>query len=238
MVSHSIEEALLLADRIVVLDSNPGRVKRELRIDLKHPRDRDSHAFRKHMDEIYAAMTAPGGAAPLRAQGLGHRLPAAGVGTMLGVLETVEQSGTDGAIELPALAEDLEMEVDELFPQLEALELLAFAQTAGQHVTLTRHGRGFAEADIQRRKVIFGEHLLQRVPLAAHIRRVLDERVNSRAPKSRFLRELEDSLSEDEAVRVLEVVTDWGRYAEVFAYDHDSGQFSLENPGAEVEEPA
>jgi len=233
MVSHSVEEALLLADRVVIRDSNPGRVRRDLRVDPRHPRDHDSHAFRARVDDIYAAMTTAAGARPLRAIGLAYRLPSANVGAMLGVLETIEHAGAAGVIDLPALAETLEMEIDELFPHLEALELLNFAQASGQRVVLTAHGRGLNEADIRRRKVIFGEHVLQRVPLAAHIRRVLDERIRGRAPRSRFLRELEDSLSDDEADRVLGVVTDWGRYAEIFAFDHDTGQFSLENPSAE-----
>ena len=238
MVSHSIEEALLLADRIVILDSNPGRIKQQIHIDLKHPRDRDSHAFRSRMEEIYSVMTATTGGAPQRALGIGHRLPTATVGAMRGVLETVEHAGEQGAIELPALAEALQMEVDDLFPLLEALALLDFAHATGQRVELTRHGHGFVEADILRRKMIFGEHLLQRVPLAAHIRRVLDERLRGRAPKSRFQRELEDSLTEEEAERVLAVVTDWGRYAEIFAYDENAARFSLENPGAEHAPPA
>jgi len=233
MVSHSIEEALLLADRVVILDSNPGRIKRVMQVELKHPRDRDSHAFRRHMDEIYAAMA---GVAALQAIDLAYRLPSARVGTMLGVLEPVWHTGRAGAIELPALADALHMTVDHLFPHLEALELLGFAQVAGQRINLTPHGLGFAQADIQRRKIIFGEHLLQRVPLAAHIRRVLDDRIGNEAPKSRFLHELEDGLPEDEAERVLSVVTDWGRYAECFAYSADTGYFSLDNPGGEEEE--
>jgi NitT/TauT family transport system ATP-binding protein len=134
------------------------------------------------------------------------------------------------------LAEIMQMEVDNLFPILEALELLELVTVTGRLATLTRHGRAFAEADIQRRKVIFGEHLLKRVPLAAHIRRVLDERPSQRAPSSRFLRELEDYLSEEEAEPVLSVAIDWGRYAELFAYDYESGIFSTENPGADVEQ--
>ena len=230
MVSHSIEEALLLADRVVILDSNPGRIKRVMQVELRHPRDRDSHAFRRYMDEIYAAMA---GAAALQALDLAYRLPSARVGTMLGVLETVGHTGTAGAIDLPTLADALHMTVDHLFPNVEALELLGFAQSAGQRINLTPHGLGFAQADIQRRKIIFGEHLLQRVPLAAHIRRVLDERTGNHAPKGRFLRELEDSLPQDEAERVLTVVTDWGRYAECYAYNADTGDFSLDNPGGE-----
>ena len=115
-----------------------------------------------------------------------------------------------------------------------ALKLLDFARVTGQEAQLTRHGQAFAEADIFACKVIFGEHLLKRVPLAAHIRRVLDERPGSRVPRSRFLRELEDTLTEDEAERVLTVMIDWGRYAELLAYDHGSGILSTENPGEEV----
>jgi len=154
---------------------------------------------------------------------------------MTGVLDVINQPANAGSIDLPVLAETLQMEVNDIFPILEALELLDFAHVAGRRVTLMRHGRAFAEADIQRRKVIFGEHLLRRVPLAAHIRRVLDERPSQRAPSSRFLRELEDYLPEQEAEGVLEVIIDWGRYAELFAYDSEAGIFSTENPGAEIE---
>jgi NitT/TauT family transport system ATP-binding protein len=114
---------------------------------------------------------------------------------------------------------------------LEALQLLDFAQVADGDARLTPHGQAFLDADIQRRKMIFGEHLLRRVPLAGHICRVIDERPNQRAPESRFLRELEDSLSEDEAERVLQVIVDWGRYAELFAYDYTAGVFSAEKSG-------
>lgn len=236
MVSHNIEEALLMADRVIVLDSNPGRIKAEVPVTLKHPRDRDSHAFRQAVDQVYGVMTAVSGAAPsMRALGIGHRLPSAGVQQMLGVLEKLNQPGAGGGVELATLAEEMQLEVDDLFPLLEALEMLDFARTSNRRVELTPHGKAFVEADILRRKMIFGEHLLHHVPLAAHIRRVLDERASSRAPHSRFLRELEDYLTEDEAERVLDVIIDWGRYAEVFAFDTHAATFSLENPGGEDE---
>lgn len=231
MVSHNIEESLLMADRIVILDSNPGRIKSEMPVLLKHPRDRDARAFRELVEQVYAAMSAAGPAGR-RILGIAHRLPDATQGQMLGVLEALNQPGRGGGVELSELADEMQMEADDLFPILEALEMLDFARAAGQRSELTRHGKGFVEADILQRKVIFGEHLLQRVPLAAHIRRVLDERARSRAPKSRFLRELEDALTEDEAERVLAVMIDWGRYAEIFAYDDATGIFSYENPGA------
>lgn len=240
MVSHSIEEALLLADRVVILESNPGRVKAEVPVTLKHPRDRESHVFRQLLERIYTIMTTA--VVPSEAEltrmarpTIGHRLPPVTLAQITGVLEEINQPANAGSIELPLLAETMQMEADNLLPILEALELLDFVSVAGRRVTLTRHGRAFAEADIQQRKVIFGEHLLWRVPLAAHIRRVLDERPSQRAPSSRFQRELEDYLSEEEAERVLSVIIEWGRYAELFAYDYEAGVFSTENPGAEVE---
>ncbi len=239
MVSHNIEEALLMADRIIVLDSNPGRIKAEVPVTMKHPRDRESHAFRQAIDQVYGAMTAVLGASPMmRALGLGHRLPDAGIQQMLGVLDALNQPAAGGSVDLSELADELHLEVDDLFPLLEALELLDFAHTVDRRVELTNHGKGFVEADIQRRKMVFGEHLLHRVPLAAHIRRVLDERANARAPRSRFLREMEDFLTEDEAERVLDVIIDWGRYAEIFAFDTHADRFSLENPGEEKVEEA
>lgn len=225
MVSHNIEEALLLADRIIILDSNPGRVKTELRVSLKHPRDRDSIAFRQIVDQIYAAMSVTG-TGRSRASGIAHRLPEAQAAQMLGVLESLNLPGRKGKVELPELADEMQMEIDDIFPILEALELLDFAGVSGQSVMLSRHGKGFVEADIAQRKIIFGEHLVQRVPLAAHIVRVLGERARAHAPRSRFLRELEDTLTEVEAERVLSVLIDWGRYAELFAYDDATGVFS------------
>jgi len=119
--------------------------------------------------------------------------------------------------------------MDELFPLIETLQLLGFAHVSGGDIELTPSGRAYAEADMLTRKQIFAEALLKHVPLAAHIRRVLDERPGHRAPAARFLRELEDYLSEEEATRVLDTVINWGRHAEIFAYDLDTEVLSLEN---------
>ena len=233
MVSHSIEEALMIADRVVILDNNPGRVKAELPITLKHPRDHTAPVFRRLVEHVYEIMTAAAG--EQRAVGIGHRLPSAYVAQLLGVLNEINHPTHQGHAHLPMVADALKLKVDDLFPIIEALQLLDFAQVAEGDIRLTPHGQAFLDADIQRRKMIFGEHLLKRVPLAGHICRVIDERPHQRAPESRFLRELEDSLSEAEAERVLQVIINWGRYAELFAYDYSASMFSAENPG---EEPA
>ncbi|PWV59894.1 nitrate/sulfonate/bicarbonate ABC transporter ATP-binding protein [Plasticicumulans acidivorans] len=226
MVSHSIEEVLMIADRIVILDANPGRLKAELAVTLRHPRDPVTPAFRALTERIYTLMSS---GPTTRSIGIGHRLPGSGVQQMVGLLDEIAAHDDQGA-ELAAAANALELEVDELFPIVEGLELFGFAQVSAGLISITAHGRAFLEADILQRKEIFAEHLVRNVPLAAHICRVIDERPQHCAPESRFLRELEDTLSSDEAERVLSVVIDWGRYAEVFAYDFDRGEFVAEDP--------
>ena len=134
-----------------------------------------------------------------------------------------------GRADLPQLADEENLMMDKLFPLIETLQLLGFAHVSSGDIELTPLGRAYAEADMLARKQIFAEALLKHVPLAAHIRRVLDERPGHRAPAARFLRELEDHLSEEEADRVLETVINWGRHAEIFAYDYDTEVLSLEN---------
>ena len=235
MVSHSIEEALLLSDRLLILDGDPASIRTELPIRLAHPRDRNSATFRALVDRIYAIMTRPAAplVGPLAAIGIGHRLPSANVQQMLGVLDEVKEQSTSGSLELAALADELEMEVDEIFPLVEALDLLGFATTDGGVLRLTDSGNAFLEADILKRKVLFGRVLLERVPLARHITAAIEAENDHRVSEERFLTELNQFFTDEEAERVLEVVVAWGRYAELFAYDYDSGEFSLEDPTAE-----
>jgi NitT/TauT family transport system ATP-binding protein len=145
-------------------------------------------------------------------------------------LEAVSAAPYDGHADLPAISSDLHMEADELFPVAEALQTLRFAELAGGDIRLTDAGIQFAKAETDERKRLFSLHLLGYVPLAAHVRRVLDERASHTAPKRRFLDELEDHMAEDAAEETLRTIISWGRYAEVFAYDDQSQSFSLENP--------
>ncbi|HEU0264795.1 MAG TPA: nitrate/sulfonate/bicarbonate ABC transporter ATP-binding protein, partial [Geobacterales bacterium] len=238
LVSHNIEEAVLLADRIVILGSNPGRVVTEIRITLPHPRDREATAFRQIVDNVYEQMTQRprGAASKSEAVPISYRLPEVPVIQLAGLMEALAAEPYKGRADLPKLAEQMGFGVDQLFPLLDALETLVFARVEGGDVELTPSGRSYVDADILRRKEIFAEHLIRRVSLLAHIRRVLDERAGNRAKEDRFLRELEDFFSEDEAEKILHVAIEWGRYAELFAYEEGAGILSLENPvGAEEE---
>jgi NitT/TauT family transport system ATP-binding protein len=145
-------------------------------------------------------------------------------------METVAAAPFKGTADLPKIASDLQMEIDDLFPVAETLQMLRFAEVEGGDLKLTEAGLGFASAELAERKRIFAQHLLRYVPLAAHVRRVLDERASHTAPKGRFIDELEDSMGEEEAEQTLRAIISWGRYAEVFAYDDQNKLFSLENP--------
>lgn len=235
-VTHNIEEAAILADRILIFGTNPGYIKHELPVDLPHPRSDQDPKFRKLVDDIYTLMTTPSAdrismaGVRYKTIGVGYRLPNVEISELTGFLEAVDSPDYKDKVDLPDLAEDLQLNVDDLFHIIEALEIMRFAYVSKGDIELTGAGKLFAQAEMDRRKQIFSAHLMSYVPLARHIRRVLDERPGHVASEERFLRELEDYLSEEAAEEVLKIVIEWGRYAEIFAYDYNTGILSLENP--------
>jgi NitT/TauT family transport system ATP-binding protein len=238
MVTHNIEEAVLMCDRILIFSSNPGRVAAEIKVDLVHPRNRLDPAFRQLVDDIYRRMTqrAPAGKAEKRVSegfpgtGIGMALPRISTNLLSGLMETLAAPPYGGKADLPDIAATLQMEADELFPIAEALQLLRFAEMAEGDVQLTDAGRRFVDSEVDARKRLFAEHLVAYVPLAALVKRVLDERPSHRAPFTRFSEELEDHMPEEDAERTMRAVISWGRYAELFGYDEETRQFNLENP--------
>jgi NitT/TauT family transport system ATP-binding protein len=237
LVTHNIEEAVLMCDRILVFGSNPGRILSEIKVSLPQPRNRLDPTFRELVESIYVEMTArPQGAAAGSRQerfpglGIGSVLPQVSTNLLAGLMEAVAAAPFHGTADLPKIASDLQMEIDELFPVAETLQMLRFAELEGGDLKLAEDGLAFAHAAVDERKRIFLRHLLSYVPLAAHIRRVLDERASHSARKSRFIDELEDFMSEEAADQTLRAVVRWARYAEAFAYDDENAMFSLENP--------
>lgn len=236
LVTHNIEEAALLSDRILIFSSNPGFVRDEIKVELPHPRSDIDPKFRELVDRIYTLMTSPAGTREpigekkLKAIGMGYRLPKVEISELTGLIETLASPEYETKVDLPELAEELHLEIDDLFPLIEALEILRFAKVSEGDIQLTIEGKQFAYADILEKKRIFAAHLMSYVPFARHVRRVLDERPEHHASEQRFLNELEDYLSEDAAQEVMTVIIDWGRYAEIFAYDYNTGILSLENP--------
>src|SRR5947208_634710 len=237
LVTHNIEEAVEMCDRLLIFSTKPGRVVGEIPVDLPQPRHALDPRFRALVDRVYVEMTAKP-----RGERVGprtERFPGTGIGTTLthvssnvlaGLMQAVSEPPYDGQADLPAIAQALHMEVDDLFPAAEALQLLRLAEVEGGDIRLTEAGLQFARDDTDDRKRLFARHLVTYVPLAAHVRRVLDERASHSAPKSRFFDELEDYMAEEAAEQTLRTIISWGRYGEVFAYDDHRQAFSLENP--------
>lgn len=232
IVTHNIEEAVLMCDRVLVLSSNPGRVVAQINVPFAHPRNRLDPAFRKMVDDIYALMTnrrsadAKTGKAELQ---LGSPLPDVSTNLMAGLISALAAEPYYGQDSLSNVAERLLLEVDDLFPVAEMLEHLGFAELKGADIKLTDAGKLFEEYGTQERKTIFADHLLRYVPLATRIRQVLQERRGHWAPRVRFEQELGDSLSDAAVEETLENVISWGRYAEIFSYDDNTETFSLED---------
>jgi NitT/TauT family transport system ATP-binding protein len=234
MVTHNIEEAVLMCDRILIFGSNPGRVIAEIRVNLPQPRNRLDPAFRALVDDVYARMTtkidAPTRDGLFPGGGIAMVLPRVSPNVLAGLTETVAAEPYRGRADLPPLATSLQLEIDDLFPIAETLQLMRFAELEGGDIRLTAAGMRFALSEIDERKRLFARQLATSVPLAAHIRYVLDERSSHEAPGRRFRDELEDHMSEEAAANTLRAVTNWARYAEYFAYDEDADLFTLENP--------
>lgn len=236
-VTHSIEEAIEMADRVIVFNSNPGSIRSDLRVTLPFPRSDLDPRFRNQVDRVYTLMTTQ----PLEEKmkedvtkhlviDIGYRLPEASISEVTGLLEALNSPEHQGRMDLPEVADSLSLDIDDLFPLTELLEILRFAKVSKGDITITEDGRAFADADMLERKKIFSVQLKKYVPLARYIYDQLIRHPRHRALEENFLSLLEDYLSEAEADRVLRTVIEWSRYAELFAYDYNSGVLSLENP--------
>jgi len=243
VVSHNIEEAVLMADRVLVFASDPGRVRFQLAVRLARPRDADSAEVRTLVDEVYALMTAGAvragrpAAEPARID-LDDRLPEADVARMEGLLEMLVDDEFAGRADLPKLAETTELTDDELLPLVQALSLLGFSRLADGDLHITPLGRQYAEGSNAEQQAIFGRQLLAHVPLVAHIRHSLDQEPTGELPEELFLRLLTESLDTAEAERVMRTAIEWGRHGEVFEYNYHNGLIHLREPDADEEAPA
>mgnify|MGYP000213975930 CR=1 FL=1 len=193
LVTHNIEEAVMLADRIVILGSDPGYIRADLPVSIAQPRDTETPEFRALVDKIYTLMTTGSGEKTRHAQrvrqiGLGYRLPDVEPSELTGLIETMKSF--EDRMDLPELADELMMNVDDLFPILETLEILGFARVLDGDIQLSDLGKQFSEADLQERKQLFARRLLAKVPLARHIRKVLDEKSGASCFRRAFFKQV------------------------------------------------
>ena len=241
IVTHNIEEAVLLADRILVLSSNPGRIKAELAVDLARPRDRRAPEFEALVDIVYGILTdreqvlqdagagggAAGGSKPAATPTpTSNPLPEVSPGGLSGLLEILAaRGGEDGLAEL---ADELSFEVDDLLPLVDAAVLLDLARTGGGRISLTAAGKEFADADILTSKQLFARHTAARAPLVRAIVQALAASGDHVLREGLFLDLLRRGFSDEDARRQLDVAIDWGRYGELFEYDKGEGKLELE----------
>ncbi|HXM41930.1 MAG TPA: nitrate/sulfonate/bicarbonate ABC transporter ATP-binding protein [Bryobacteraceae bacterium] len=246
VVTHNIEEAVLLADRIIVLGKNPATIRTDFRVALERPRDRKDARFTNLVDYIYRVLTRPDLAPALepvtavapRAKAKYQMLPHAPRGAIAGLLEMLaDHNGRD---DMYRLAAALSFEIDDLLPVVDAAVLLGFAKLEEGDVEITPAGRAFAEADILRRKELFRTAALENIALIGEITRSLGARADHTLPDGVFEDLLDEHFSEEEAKAQLETAIDWGRYAELFDHDNDTRQFFLpeETPAAQPEAAA
>ncbi|MGA8025696.1 MAG: AAA-associated domain-containing protein [Bryobacteraceae bacterium] len=239
LVTHNIEEAVLLADRIIVLGRNPAKIRADFHIPLPQPRNRNSPESLLYVDYIYKLITQPElEASPLSASerptNQQHpRLPHARPGGIAGLLELVNDRG--GKEDLYRLAEDLRMEIDDLLPIVDAATMLAFAKAEKGDVEITPAGVAFANADIPTRRTLFREAVLANVPLLQQMKNALESKSDHTMPLEFFRDILDERFSDKEVQRQIETALNWGRYSDIFTYDSESDRLILDQPLNRVE---
>ena len=234
IVTHNIEESVILADRIIVLGRNPAHIHAEFNVNMPHPRDHKDPRFTELVDLIYKALTQQdqSDSAPVGQAGAEQRLgkgivmlPHTRPGGMAGLLEILEDH--NGQMDLHVLADELSLEVDALLPTVDTAALLGLLKLEEGDTILTSEGKAFAQADIQERKAIFRKAVLANIPLLRQMEQALKSKANRTLPAEFFQDLLDEHFSEDEARRQLETAIQWGRYAELFDYDAASGKLTL-----------
>jgi NitT/TauT family transport system ATP-binding protein len=236
IVTHNIEEAVLLADRIIVLGRNPGHIRTDFRVELSHPRDRKSQPFTNLVDYIYKVLTRPEIAAaapdqttgkPVRDQRNMHyqMLPHARPGGVAGLLEFLLDK--NGREDIYHLADDLAFEIDDLLPIVDAAHLLGFLTIEEGDAAITPAGANFANAEIRLQKELFREAALEHILLLRQIRRALETKSDHTVPEEFFLDMLDEQFSEEESKRQVETAVNWGRYAELFDFDASRRRFTM-----------
>jgi NitT/TauT family transport system ATP-binding protein len=244
IVTHNIEEAVLLADRVIVLGRNPARVRADFPIEIPQPRDRKAARFVELVDYIYKIMTQPDldlalpgstAAAQKPARQKYQMLPHARVGGIAGLLELLQDRG--GKEDLYRLAEDLIMDAEDLLPIIEANVLLGLATLKEGDVEITAEGTRFAEADILTRKILFRQAALKHVVILQQIDSILHAKNDHAISQEFFYDILDEHFSQDEVERQFDTAMNWGRYAEIFEVDRESHRLTLAEPVGEPHPP-
>jgi NitT/TauT family transport system ATP-binding protein len=233
MVTHNIEEAVSLAGRIVVMEKNPGRIVADINIELPHPRHKKDLAFQNLIDQVYGIMagqtqpehielgTAPG------EPGLTRKLPDVAIANLASVLDFMIEDQNKN-FDIYKLADELGLDSDHLLHITEAAELLGFAIIEKGDITLTPLGETYTDASITARKEIFAARA-KRLPIFIWLTNMLKADDNQQLKREVIQTALELEFPPEEAEEQIDTLIDWGRYAELFAYDDNEEVLFLES---------
>jgi NitT/TauT family transport system ATP-binding protein len=238
LVTHNIEEAVTLADRIIVLSRNPAKIRADFRVAVPHPRNHSAPEFLLYVDYIYKVMTRPERefeppTATPALKSAYQMLPHARPGGIAGLLELLNDRG--GADDLYHVAEELLMEVDDLLPIVDAATLLGFAISYHGDIKLTGTGKAFAEADIATRKALFREAVLAHATILQQVQRTLENKSDHSMTLEFFRDVLDEHFPENEVQAQIDTALNWGRYAEIFTYDPEGDRLLLRSAGSAAE---
>ena len=231
IVTHGIEEAITLADRVIVLGRNPGRIRANLSIKLSHYRDRKSASFQALVDQVYKILTNPEletiepQTTVKNTLNKYQSLPYVRIGSIAGLLELLEDRQNP---DLYRLGQELQLDVDDLLPILEAAKFMDLIEIREGDFNLKPIALEFIQGNIDQRKQIIRQQLLSHIRLVQQIYTLCQSKQNRRIPEDLVLDVLNNHFSPKEAQRQLNTAIDWGRYAELYAYDEPSGEIFLE----------
>ena len=229
IVTHSIEEAVLLSDRVVLLSANPGRIRGVVPNPLPRPRDDTTPAFRALVDSLYSYMTDPDkpvGTSPLAVEQTTSQdalaLPPVSLGAVVDLLTLVpEQEG----ISVAELADELVLELDDLLPILDAGELLQLMAVDGARLGLSPVGRALAEASEEEQQRLLRSQMLLHVPLVRRLQEALEASAKAEVEGDFVLDLLSEQFTQPEAEAMFETLVSWIRACGLFRYSREQDRF-------------
>ncbi|MDX1924804.1 MAG: nitrate/sulfonate/bicarbonate ABC transporter ATP-binding protein [Rickettsiaceae bacterium] len=234
IVTHSIEEAVTIADRVIIMGSSPGRIVSEVKVNLPHPRNSSDPIFRRLLDEIYSKMSDAASdrldpIEPYSTTGLDTILPYIYPNKLIGLMKAVIKQGKGGKHDIQELSSKLQLDISSLMQMVEALKMLDLAKIEDSEIHLTENGFKFALNDIESRKKIFGKLLIDRIPIVAHITNSVRDDEDHKITQDEVMDLLESHmrLSKSEAINILKAAILWGRYSNLFMFDDKKKEFIL-----------
>jgi NitT/TauT family transport system ATP-binding protein len=234
IITHHIEEAVFLADRIVVMSTRPGRIRTIIQNDVPHPREYQSPACLKMVQRLHDVITKeqlpdvpeePAPVAAINALPEPAPIPAVNLGHIFGLMEIVRDHGSQ--IDVFKLDSLTEYDFGHTIAVVKAGELLDFLDTPKNQVLLTDLGRRFLDADINGRKIIFRDQLLT-LSTFRFVLHLLKEAKDNRLHKDIIEEELAVRLTTEDVEKLFHTIVGWGRFGELFGYDASSEELWID----------